>query len=146
MSAETFASVYVCSVPPRLCDAQGVVHAIRYYELFEDAFLHWLDSHVGGYAALRSAAEADLMVVASGCQHRRGGVLGDKLAIDVRAKSAGRTSMTMSFTVQNGAGDVLVDGTTTYVTVRDGRSAPLPAVLRALTPTVERSPQDVEDA
>jgi hypothetical protein len=40
-------------VPPRYCDAQGMVHAVRYYELFEEAFLSWLEHACGGYLALQ---------------------------------------------------------------------------------------------
>ena len=35
-------------VRPRFCDAQGMVHAGRYYEFFEDAFIGWLDERSAG--------------------------------------------------------------------------------------------------
>jgi YbgC/YbaW family acyl-CoA thioester hydrolase len=123
-------SVYRARVRPRHCDAQGMMHASRYYEYFEDAFLGWLDEHIGGYAALR-AAGADLVVVASGCEHRRGAGLDDPLAIEVRPASVGRTSLSMSFTVRRET-DVVAIGNTTYVAVSGGEPVPLPNPLRAV--------------
>jgi acyl-CoA thioesterase FadM len=38
-------------VPPRHCDAQGMMHASRPHEYVEDAFLAWLDGACGGYPA-----------------------------------------------------------------------------------------------
>lgn len=55
------------TVRPRHTDAQRALHASRFYGYFEDAFLHWLDTYVGGYATLR-ATGTDLVVVASGCE------------------------------------------------------------------------------
>ncbi|GAA4627269.1 hypothetical protein GCM10023196_038780 [Actinoallomurus vinaceus] len=127
-------SVYRARVRPRHCDAQGVLHAARYYEYFEDAFLGWLDEHVGGYRALR-AAGADLVVVASGCEHRRGPRLDDLVSIEVRPTAAGRTSLSMSFVLQ-ADDDALATGHITYVAVSGGTSVPLPAALRAVVRSV----------
>jgi acyl-CoA thioesterase FadM len=33
-------------VRPRHCDAQAMVHAARYHDFYEDAFLGWLE-HIG---------------------------------------------------------------------------------------------------
>ena len=52
--SEIHASVSRLRVPPRHCDAQGMLHAGRYYEYFEDAFLDWIDQHANGYRQLRS--------------------------------------------------------------------------------------------
>jgi acyl-CoA thioester hydrolase len=126
MAAE---SVFRARVRPRHRDAQGMMHASRYYEYFEDAFLHWLDENVGGYATLR-AAGADLVVVASGCEHHRGAGLDDPVAIEVRPTTAGHSSLSVRFTMRREA-EVLAVGHTTYVAVADGRSTPLPDRLRA---------------
>lgn len=123
-------SVVGLRVRPRHCDAQGIMHAARYYEYFEDAFLDWLDAHAGGYAALR-ADGADLVIVASGCEHRRGPALDDLVSIEVRPAAAGRTSLSMSFTVRRGD-DVLATGRTTYVAVSPAGAVPLPDRLRAV--------------
>lgn len=118
---------------PRHCDAQGALHASRYYEYFEDAFLHWLDTNMGGYSALR-ATGTDLVVVASGCDHHQGARLGDELEIEVRPEAAGRTSLSMVFAVRGDAGEALATGRTTYVAVSaDQGTVPLPAALQALT-------------
>jgi YbgC/YbaW family acyl-CoA thioester hydrolase len=118
-------------VRPRHCDAQGIMHASRYYEYFEDAFLDWLDTCAGGYSSLR-ASGTDLVVAASGCEHRRGPALGDLIEIETRPSRAGRTSITMSFTIRLD-GEILANGRTTYVAVRQGTPTPLPDALRATT-------------
>ncbi|WP_347813286.1 acyl-CoA thioesterase [Actinomadura sp. KC345] len=131
-AAKVPTSVFSASVRPRHCDAQGMLHASRYYEYFEDAFLAWLDDHIGGYEALR-ATGVDMVVVVSGCEHRRGAALGERLAIEVRPVAAGRTSLSMTFTFRGGAGDVLATGHTTYVAVSADGPVTLPERLRALT-------------
>jgi len=126
------ASVFRTSVRPRHCDAQGGLHAARYYELFEDAFLDWLDAQVAGYAAVRETG-TDLVVVASGCEHHRGATLLDRLSIEVRPVAAGRSSLAMAFTVQDDVGAVLAIRHTTYVSVSAaGTSVALPELLRTL--------------
>src|SRR5688500_14594749 len=96
-------------VRPRHCDAQAVVHAGRYYEFFEDAFLDWLDEHAGGYRGLREQDGVDVVIVASGCEYRLPARLDDELLIEMRAEEFGRTSMGMGFTVRRGT-DVLAVG------------------------------------
>lgn len=118
-------------VSPRHCDAQGIMHASRYYEYFEDAFLDWLDTCAGGYTSLR-ASGIDLVVAASACEHRRGPALGDLIEIETRLTRAGRTSITISFTIRY-HGEILATGRTTYVAVREGIPTALPDALRATT-------------
>jgi acyl-CoA thioesterase FadM len=57
-------------VPPRHCDAQGMMHASRPHEYVEDAFLAWLDGACGGYPALR-AAGYDFVIVETRCSYLR---------------------------------------------------------------------------
>jgi YbgC/YbaW family acyl-CoA thioester hydrolase len=116
-------------VRPRHCDAQAVVHAGRYYEFFEDAFLDWLDEHAGGYRGLREQDGVDVVIVASGCEYRLPARLDDELLIETRAEEFGRTSMGMGFTVRRGT-DVLAVGRARYVCVRDGAAVPLPETMR----------------
>ena len=126
------ASVSTCAVTvrPRHCDAQGMVYAGRYQEFFEDAFLDWLDEHAGGYPALRGGG-ADLVIVASSCRHRRPARLGERIVIGVRPERAGRTSLTMAFTVEGPAGEVAT-GVITYASVgAGGGTVPLPRALAA---------------
>jgi YbgC/YbaW family acyl-CoA thioester hydrolase len=123
-------STPVVRVRPRHCDAQGMVYAGRYHEFFEDAFLDWLDEHAGGYERLRSGG-VDMVVVASGCEHRRPARLGDRLSIETRPDRVGSTSLTMTFTVRGPEGEVAA-GRITYVAVEaGGGSVPLPAQLVA---------------
>lgn len=115
-------------VRPRHCDAQGMVYAGRYQEFFEDAFLDWLEDHAGGYERLREGG-ADMVVVSSGCEHRRPARLGDELRVEARPERAGRTSLTMMFAVTGPEGEVAV-GRVTYVAVGEGGAAvPLPEPL-----------------
>jgi YbgC/YbaW family acyl-CoA thioester hydrolase len=123
-------STPVVRVRPRHCDAQGMVYAGRYHEFFEDAFLDWLDEHAGGYERLRSGG-VDMVVVASGCEHRRPARLGDRLSIETRPGRVGSTSLTMAFKVSGPEGEIAV-GRITYVAVEaGGGSVPLPATLAA---------------
>jgi len=117
-------------VRPRFCDAQGMVHASRYYEFFEDAFVGWLDQHVGGYSRLREVG-TDLVVVASSCDHTNPARLDDRLTVHAQPVRCGRTSLTMSFTIRRQE-TVIVTGRTTYVAVAGGEgSVPLPEPLTA---------------
>jgi len=106
-----------------------MLHASRYYELFEDAFLDWLDEHAGGYRRLREQDGLDFVIVASGCEYRCPARLDDELAVESGAEKCGRTSLTVTFTVRRDA-EVLAVGRATYVAVRNGRPAPLPSSLR----------------
>jgi YbgC/YbaW family acyl-CoA thioester hydrolase len=108
-------------VRPRHCDAQGMVYAGRYHEFFEDAFLDWLDEHAGGYASLRDEG-VDMVIVSSACDHTRPARLGDPLTVEARPERAGRTSLTMAFTVRGAAGRV-AEGRITYVAVGPGGAA-----------------------
>lgn len=113
-------------IRPRHCDAQAMVHAARYYEFFEDAFLDWLDAR-GGYPALR-ADGADLVIAASGCEYRRPARLDDVLSVETGPRRIGTTSLGMVFTITCGT-ELVAVGTATYVCVRDGAPAPLPGML-----------------
>jgi YbgC/YbaW family acyl-CoA thioester hydrolase len=127
--SETPASSSLVRVRPRHCDAQGMLHAARYYEYFEDAFLDWLDQHAGGYRRLR-AAGADLVIVTNGCEYRHPARLDDALSIETRPVAAGTSSLSMSFTVTLGI-QTLAVGRATYVCVSNGSPAPMPTFLRA---------------
>jgi YbgC/YbaW family acyl-CoA thioester hydrolase len=115
-------------VPPRHCDAQGMLHASRPHEYTEDSFLAWLDAACGGYRALR-AAGYDFVIVESRCSYLRPARLDDVLAIEVRPVSAGRTSFTVAFDMSRD-GEALVTAAVTYVAVREGRPAEIPPAVR----------------
>lgn len=121
-------------VPPRHCDAQGMMHAARPYEYFEDAFLAWLDRECGGYESLRAGGD-DFVIVQSQCHYIAPARLGDRIDLAVRPVSVGKRS---SFTVEIEMardGQVLTRGSVTYVTVRDGRSSQIPGPLRQVMRT-----------
>lgn len=116
-------------IPPRHCDAQGMMHASRPYEYFEDAFLVWLDRECCGYETLRADGH-DLVIVQSQCRYIAPVRLGDQIDLIVRPSSVGkRSSFTMEIEMARD-GQVLIRGSVTYVTIRDGRSAPIPGPLR----------------
>lgn len=122
-------SVSTQRVRPRHCDAQGMLHASRYYEYFEDAFLDWLDEHTDGYAALRQTG-VDLVIVSSSCEHHHGAQLDDLLAVEVRPSGVGRASLSVSFTVRHADQRTLAVGRTTYVAVAEDTAVPLPHSVR----------------
>lgn len=115
-------------VPPRHCDAQGMLHASRPYEYFEDAFLTWIDAAGGGYAALR-AAGYDFVIVESRCSYLQPARLDDRLTIQVRPVTAGKSAFTARFDVRR-AGTALAVGRATYVMAREGQPAEIPPILR----------------
>ncbi|KAB2344450.1 acyl-CoA thioesterase [Actinomadura rudentiformis] len=123
-------SVARIRVKPRHCDAQAMVHAIRYYAYFEDAFLEWLDRFAGGYAGLREDG-VDMVIVANGCQYRGSARLDDMLAVEARPSAVGRTSLSMTFDVRRDD-TAIVTGHATYVAVRDGEGVALPERLRTV--------------
>ncbi len=121
-------------VPPRHCDAQGMLHASRPYEYAEDAFLAWLDGACGGYAALRGRGY-DFVIVETRCSYLRPARLDDLLTIEVRPVSAGRTAVTFAFDISR-RDAAIATADVTYVAVREGRPAELPPAVRVALGTV----------
>ena len=115
-------------VAPRYCDAQAMVHASRYYEFFEDAFLAWLEDVCGGYPALQ-ATGGDLVIVENGCQYRHPARQSDTVTIEVDPVWAGRSSFRVAFRVRRDQIE-LAEGQTTYVFVQNGVAAPIPPPLQ----------------
>jgi len=114
-------------VRPRHCDAQGMLHAARFYEYFEEAFLRWL-SRVGvPYAALRQTG-IDLVVVESGCVHHHAARLDDELELTVAPAVASTKALRVTFDVRHD-GTPIAEGHSTYVAVADGHATPLPRSL-----------------
>lgn len=122
-------TVLQARIPPRHCDAQGMMHATRPYEYVEDAFLAWLDRECGGYEALR-AEGSDFVIIETRCRYITPARLGDRVDLTVRPTSVGKRS---SFTIEVEMardGELLTRCSVTYVTVRDGRSSEIPGPLR----------------
>jgi YbgC/YbaW family acyl-CoA thioester hydrolase len=114
-------------VAPRFCDTQGMVHASRYHEFLEDAFLQWLHDSRFPYGALR-ADGLDLVVGTANIRYRAPGRLGDLLRVTSRGARSTASTVTVDFTVAREE-LVLAEASITYVAVRDQRSAPLPSEL-----------------
>jgi YbgC/YbaW family acyl-CoA thioester hydrolase len=117
-------------VAPRFCDTQGMVHASRYHEFLEDAFLQWLHDSGLPYDVLR-ASGLDLVIGTAEIRYRAPGRLGDLLRVTSRAARSTASTVTVDFTV---ARDqlVLAEASITYIAVRDQKSVPLPSELAAL--------------
>jgi YbgC/YbaW family acyl-CoA thioester hydrolase len=115
-------------VPPRFCDAQGMVHASRYHEFLEDAFLRWLDDKAMSYEALR-ATGLDLVIGTTTIRYRRPAHLGDRLHVTAQAVHSTPSTVTVDFAVARDPAAVIAEATITYVAVRKGTSAPLPPEL-----------------
>jgi YbgC/YbaW family acyl-CoA thioester hydrolase len=114
-------------VPPRYCDAQGMVHASRYHEFLEDAFLRWLVDVVLPYDDLRRRG-GDLVVGTSTIRYHRPARLGDRLTIRSEATNCTTSTETVAFAV-NRDNSSLAEASITYIAVHAGESAPLPSEL-----------------
>lgn len=126
-------------VPPRYCDAQGMVHAVRYYELFEEAFLSWLEHACGGYPALQ-ATGGDLVIAENGCSYRHPAWQNERVTVEVDPVRTGRSSFCMAFHVRRDERE-LAEGRAVYIYVKNGTSAQIPALLEpALAAARARSP------
>jgi YbgC/YbaW family acyl-CoA thioester hydrolase len=117
-------------VRPRHCDAQGMLHAARYYEYFEEAFLQWLPAVGLPYDEL-VATGVDLVIVESRCTHRRPVGLNDTVTITVTPVHVGGRSLGIQLDVSVGS-ELAATGHITYVAVHDGRPTPLPQALGSL--------------
>jgi len=115
-------------VPPRHCDAQGMMHATRPAEYFEDAFLAWLDSACGGYAQVRGAG-SDLVIAETTTRYLGPARLADQVTARAMPIERGRRSIRVRFDLTNGDGEILVTAETTYVCVGPTGPVPIPEIL-----------------
>lgn len=129
-------------VPPRHCDAQGMMHASRPHEYAEDAFLAWLDGACGGYRALR-ADGCDFVIVESRFSYFQSARLDEVLTVEVRPVSAGRTAFTVAFDISRD-GEAIVTAAVTYVAVREGRPAELPPAVSDALGSVPPGGRDID--
>jgi acyl-CoA thioesterase FadM/ketosteroid isomerase-like protein len=136
------AAVAQVRVPPRHCDAQGMMHASRPYEYFEDAFLAWLDGACGGYGSLR-AAGYDFVIVESRCSYLQPARLYELITLEVRPISASRTAFTIALDMKRDDTTIAV-GTVTYVAVRNGRPAEIPGTVRGPLGDVGRGGRGID--
>jgi acyl-CoA thioester hydrolase len=116
-------------VPPRFCDAQGMVHAIRYHEFLEDAFVAWLASRHLAYEDLLRR-DLDLVIGTSTIRYRAPARLGDELDVTCDASGSSASTVTVEFTIARSTA-ILAEARITYIAVCRGNSAPLPVELSA---------------
>jgi acyl-CoA thioester hydrolase len=114
-------------VRPRHCDAQAMVHAARYHDFCEDAFLGWLE-YVGiPYAALR-AAGVDLVISESRFCYRRPARLDDPLRVAVTGETVAESTLKACFDIRC-RHNTLATAEITYVALHEGRRCDLPAIV-----------------
>lgn len=114
-------------VPPRYCDSQGMVHAGRYQDFLEDAFLQWLHDSGLPYSSLRERG-LDLVIGTSTIRYLSPARLGDRLHVRVSAVAPTLSTVGVTFSISRDS-SVLAEAVVTYVAVSSGRSTPLPTEL-----------------
>ena len=115
-------------VRPRHCDAQAMVHAARYHDFCEDAFLGWLE-HIGTpYPTLR-ADGIDLVISESRYAYLQPARLDDHLLVAVTGDAVTESTFTAHFEVRRDR-DVVAAADITYVAARSGHRCALPASLQ----------------
>lgn len=117
-------------VRPRHCDAQGLLHAARFYEYFEEAFLRWLTSVSLPCGRLREDG-IDLVIVESGCVHRLPARLDDGLRIADSPSVGSTKALHVRFDVHR-HDTLIAEGRSTYLAVSDGHAVDLPERLRSV--------------
>jgi YbgC/YbaW family acyl-CoA thioester hydrolase len=131
-------------VRPRHCDAQAMVHAARYHDFYEDAFLGWLE-HIGApYSTLR-ASGVDLVISESRYSYRRPARMDDLLRVVVTGEAVTAFTLTASFEVIRDQ-DVLATAEITYAAVHGDHRGTLPAILSRRTTTPPATAASLLDA
>ena len=98
-------------------DPQNVVFNARYAEYFDIAVSEYFRAVLGGYDVLFDF-ETDMQVVNLTINWKASAKFDDVLAFEVETKAIGTTSVTFAVRILNyHTGQLLVDGTTTNVTV-----------------------------
>jgi YbgC/YbaW family acyl-CoA thioester hydrolase len=105
-----------------------MVHASRYHEFLEDAFLHWLDHNDLPYGTLRGLG-VDLVIGTATIRYRTPGRLGDRLVVTSHAARSTTSTLIIDFTIDRDDGTSIAAASVTYVALRAGTPAPLPAEL-----------------
>jgi acyl-CoA thioester hydrolase len=131
-------------VRPRHCDVQGMVHASRYQEFCEDAFLDWLEDFALPYRALRTDG-LNLVVSDSRFAYRRPARLDDRLLVAVSVVGVNDSTIRARFDISRDT-IAIADIEISYVAVRDGYRCQLPAVLTGLAPADMVSAESLLDA
>jgi acyl-CoA thioester hydrolase len=111
-------------------DRMGVVYHGKYFEYFEVGRTEWLRARGLTYRKIEESG-LGLVVVEVHARYRAPAHYDDLLTVRTRLTDLGRASVSFSYEVVR-EGDVLVDGETKLVSVRDGKVARLPAELVAL--------------
>jgi acyl-CoA thioesterase FadM len=121
-----------------------MLHAARFYEYFEEAFLRWLSSISLSYATLRQTG-IDLVIVESGCVHHHPAGLDDDLELAVVPAAASGKALRVRFDVRR-QGTLIAEGRSTYLAVSDGHAIELPRTLLDATADWPEAPLARRDA
>jgi len=126
------------------CDARAMVHAARYHDFCEDAFLGWLE-HIGTpYPTLR-AGSVELVISESRYSYLRPARLDDRLRVAVAGDVATESTLTARFEVRRDQ-EVLATADITYVAVHGGCRCALPAILQRRAAPRPMTPKPLLDA
>lgn len=142
MAVEPF--VMAQPVRPRHCDAQAMVHAGRYHEFCEDAFIGWLEHVKVSYASLR-ALDVDLVISESRYSYHRPARLDDELLVAVTGEMTTESTLTAHFAIRRGT-ELLATAVISYVAVHNGHRSQLPDALRSLVPWAAADAETLLDA
>lgn len=131
-------------VRPRHCDAQGMLHAARFYEYFEEAFLRWLEEVSLPYGRLLEDG-TDLVIVESGCIHHHPARLDDDLCVSVSPALETTKALRARFLVHCQE-TLIAEGRATYLAVSHGHAVDLPEPLRMLVAGASNPPPSRQGA
>lgn len=120
------------------CDPAGIVYFPRFFGFFHDAMETWFADKLGlAYASVVAGRRLGFPAVHTEADFRSPCALGDRIAVELRVASVGRSSIGLGYTVRGEGGDVRLTGATTCVvmdldpTSRDFRKAvAIPTDLR----------------
>jgi YbgC/YbaW family acyl-CoA thioester hydrolase len=105
-----------------------MVHASRYQDFLEDAFLHWLEAIGLPYRSVM-ATGLHLAIGTTTIQYRQPAHLGDRLSVTTRGAQSTTSTVTVEFTVVRDDGVLIAEAAITYIAVRASKSVPLPPEL-----------------
>lgn len=131
------------------CDPAGIVYFPRFFGFFHDAMETWFAERLGlAYAAVVVGRKIGFPSVHAEADFRSPCALGDRIGVELRVATIGRSSLALAYAVRGEAGDARLTGATTHV-VMDldagspgfRRSVVIPADLRAAIEAFVAAPE-----
>jgi 4-hydroxybenzoyl-CoA thioesterase len=98
------------------CDPAGIVYYPRFFGFFHDAMETWFAEHLGvAYAGVVLGRKIGFPAVHAEADYRSPCAFGDRIAVELRVRSLGRSSIVLDYTVRGDGGDLRLGGSTTSV-------------------------------